>query len=494
MMEPITHAGYQLLHDGTEELAFIEGNGIRIDVPLLHKTKAELRDKRASVRADMERDGLWKDWQKKFGRDMNLQADEQKRFIVYEVLKAPQKKFTKTGLASVDDSVLQGVNHPFVKKLGEWGRLNKALDTFLKGIEWELCGDRVHPNFWLDTVQTFRSSSSEPNFQNYPTRDQDIARLIRSLFIASDGGVLAENDFKGIEVGMSVCYHKDPNFEHYLRDPSTDMHRDIAAQCYMLEEFLGNWKWPSAKHIRYGAKNKFVFPEFYGAWYKQCAQDLWEWIGKANLLRPDGASLYQHLKEKGITGLGKCHPEQDPIEGTFEHHLKVIESDFWRNRFPGYDQWKRDWWNDYLSKGYFDLLSGFRVRGVYNKKQVCNYPIQGSAFHCLLWCLVQINRRLRKYRMKSMLVGQIHDSLLGDVQTRELRDYLCIAEEVVRDGLPRQFPWIKVPLEIEYELCAPGQPWFCKKEYMFKDGQYKHPSKDLWTRNTDAFLAMFSKN
>jgi hypothetical protein len=96
--------------------------------------------------------------------------------------------------------------------------------------------------------------------------------------------------------------------------------------------------------------------------------------------------------------------------------------------------------------------------------------------------------------MKSMLVGQIHDSLLGDVQTTELRDYLCIAEEVVKVGLPRQFPWIEVPLEIEFELCAPGQPWYHKKEYQFKDGQFKHPEQDLWTRNTDAFLALFSKN
>lgn len=494
MIEPVTHAGYQLLHDGTEELAFIESNGIRIDVPLLAKTKEDLREKRRAARSAMEKDSLWKDWTKKYGRNTNLQADEQKRFIVYDVLKTPTSRFTKTGLASVDDEVLQRVDHPFVRKLGEWNKYNKALETFLKGIEWELVGDRIHPNFWLDTVQTFRSSSSEPNFQNFPVRDQDIARLIRSLFIASRGGVLAENDFKGIEVGMSACYHHDPNFITYISDPAMDMHRDCAAQCYMLEEFLNEWKWPSAKHIRYGAKNKFVFPEFYGAWYKQCAKDLWEWIGKGKLTTPSGLDLYGHLRSKGITGLGACNPDEDPEPGTFEHHLKGIERDFWDNRFPGYFQWKNDWWNAYLDRGYFDLLSGFRVRGVYNKKQVCNYPIQGSAFHCLLWCLVQINRRLRKYRMKSMLVGQIHDSLLGDVQTKELRDYLCIAEEVVKDGLPRQFPWIEVPLEIEFELCAPGQPWYRKKEYQFKDGQFKHPEQDLWTRNTDAFLAMFAKN
>ncbi len=271
------------------------------------------------------------------------------------------------------------------------------------------------------------------------------------------------------------------------------MHRDIAAQCYMLEEYLGNWKWESAKNIRYGAKNKMVFPEFYGAWYKQCAKDLWEWMDKGKLARPDGLPLKQHLALKGIRRLGECDPEIEAVKGTFEWHIKEVEKDFWQNRFAGYAQWKRDWYQSYLDKGYFELQSGFRITGVYDRKQVCNYPIQGSAFHCLLWCLVQINRTLRKYKMKSMLVGQIHDSLLGDIQTKELRDYLEIAERVVRDGLPKRFPWIKVPLEIEFELSAPGASWYEKKEYLFRDGQFKHPQKDLWTRNTDAFLAAFSK-
>jgi len=491
-MEPFLELGYKLLQEGAEEMARVESNGIRVDVSLLHQTKSDLKEKLREARSEMEKSDVFRHWRRRFGAKTNLAARDQKAYVVYDVLKTPRTKFTETGLDAVDDEVLQNIDHPFVKLLARYSKLDKALGTFLSGIEFELIGDRIHPFFDLHTARTFRSSSSYPNFQNFPVRDKDIAKLIRSLFIPSPGCCFGENDFKGIEVGMSACYHKDPVFISYLRDESSDMHRDMAAQCYMLEEFLGNWKWPSAKDIRYGAKNKFVFPEFYGAWYKACAKDLWEWIAKGKLAAPDGKSLYEHLRSKGISELGACDPEEDPVKGTFEYHLKEVEKDFWGRRFKVYDAWKKSWYESYLENRYFELLSGFRIFGMYDRKQVCNYPIQGSAFHCLLWCLVQIAKKLRKYRMRSMVVGQIHDSVLGDIPCQELRNYMEIAEDVVRNELPKHFRWIEVPLEIEFELASPGKSWHDKKEFKFRDGQFKHPEKDLWTRNTDAFLSLFA--
>lgn len=488
--EPFTRQGYQLLHEGTEELSRVEANGIRIDLALLAKTKLDLKEKIKETRSDLEKEDLWIHWRKRFGAKSSLAAREQRLYIIYEVLKIPKTKFTAKGAASTDDEILNKIDHPFIRLLARHGRYEKALGTFLKGIEWEVVGDRLHPSFDLHTARSFRSSSSNPNFQNFPVRDKEIARLIRSLFIASPGGLLGENDFKGIEVGMSASYHKDPVFIDYISTPGKDMHRDVAAQVYMLEEFLGE-KNGVSKDARYGAKNKFVFPEFYGAWWKQCAADLWEWIGKGKLTRPDGVSLYEHLKSKGIKALGNCANGEDPRKGTFEWHIKEVEKDFWGNRFSVYAQWKRDWYQSYLTNGYFDLLSGFRIGGLYDRKQVCNYPVQGSAFHCLLWCLVMINRKLRGYKMKTMIVGQIHDSLLSDIQEKELKDFLSIAEDVVNNGLHKHFSWIEVPLEIEFELSPRGLSWNDKREYKFKNGQFKHPELDCWTKNTTNFLDAF---
>src|SRR4029077_4537362 len=117
-----------------------------------------------------------------------------------------------------------------------------------------------------------------------------------------------------------------------------------------------------------------------------------------------------------IDELGECDPDvYDPRPGTFEEHVKKIERNFWDVRFRGYLDWKRDFYAEYLKRGRFDMLTGFRCEGVFEKNQVVNFPIQGSAFHCLLWALVDLQRWIIKNKMGSLIVGQIHDSMLLDV-------------------------------------------------------------------------------
>ena len=489
-IQPFIQSGYELLHDGTEELSRVEANGIRIDVPLLKKTKEQLKEKIRECRTGMEKHKLHSIWRKRFGHKFNLNSRDQLEHIIRKELKVSLRKKTERGNWAVDDEVLQSIDHPFVRQLEAYYRYDKTLGTFLKGIEWEICGDRLHPSFDLHTARSFRSSSSNPNFQNFPVRNKETAIIIRSLFIASPDSVLVENDFKGIEVGVSGCYHKDKNFLRYVRDPEkNDMHRDMAKQVYCLSD--SDWAKldkSAAKDARYGAKNKFVFPQFYGDYYVACARNLWEWIEKGKLKGPDGESLFKHLEKKGITELGACDPDQKPVRGTFEFHLKEIQDDFWNNRFGEYGQWRKDFYNDYLKHGYFDLLTGFRIHGVYSRNQVTNFPVQGAAFHCLLWSLVQINRELRRRGMKSMIVGQIHDSLIADVRIDELAEYQSIVSTVTQKWLRKHFDWICVPLEVEYEICPIGKPWSEKREFKFKEGQFKHPEKDIWTPNAEKFL------
>jgi len=342
--------------------------------------------------------------------------------------------------------------------------------------------------FSLHTARTYRSSSESPNFQNFPVRDKEMSEIVRSLFIGSKNHILVENDFKGAEVVVSACYHKDPIFIEYITTPGKDMHKDMAAQIYMLKPEQVD------KDTRYGAKNRFVFPQFYGDFYVACARNLWEWIQKGKLKSPKGDSLYDHLKRKGITELGDCNPEEEPRDGTFEKHLKEVENDFWNRRFMAYGKWRKKWYRDYLDKGYFDMLTGFRVHGSFNRNSAVNYPVQGSAFHCLLWALIRVNRMLIKRKMKSMVVGQIHDSLIGDVAIDELKDYLEIVEEVVTVQLPKAYKWLTVPLEVEYEIAPEKGNWFQKKPTVFRKGMFFHPENPKrFTTNPSVFLQSISK-
>jgi hypothetical protein len=488
--QAFTQEGYRLLHDGAIELARIEATGIRIDVARLKRTKLELERKLRELKDDIQKDDLWAKWRRRFAGKTNMSSRDQLAWIIYKELGLEVKKTTQGGAASVDDSVLQDVDHPFARNISAFYRYDKTLNTFLRGIEREICGDRLHPFFHLHTARTIRSSSSDPNFQNFPVRNKEISQMIRSLFIASKYSVLPENDFKGIEVAISAAYHKDENFISYITTPGKDMHGDMAMQIYGFTE--KEWKELDpkvAKDARYGAKNKFVFPQFYGDWYLTCAKNLWEWIDKGELKTKDGKSFKDHLRKKGVKKLGACEPEQQPEDGTFEKHLQTIEKDFWGRRFRQYGEWRRRFYNEYLDKGYFDILSGFRIRGAYSRNQVTNAPVQGAAFHCLLWSLIQINRELRKYKFKSAgLVGQIHDSLLGDIRVDELKDYLEIVDDVTTKRLPKHFDWMEVSPEIEYEISPVLEPWSEKMEFKFKLGKFKHPDKDIWTADADVFL------
>lgn len=475
--------GYNLLHSGLLALAQVEANGIRIDVPRLEATKRKLSKRIRVLREDLEASDVWKLWRKKYGLKANLTSKDQLAHILFSELGFTSVAETETGKPSTDESHLQYIDHPFVQSLLRFTKYEKARGTFLKGIERETVDGRLHPIFNLHLARSYRSSSDSPNFQNFPVRDKEISELIRSLFIASDGGVLVENDFKGIEVSVSACYHKDPNFISYITTPGKDMHRDMAAQIYCLEPSEVN------KEARYGAKNRFVFPQFYGDYYLSCAKTLWEWIEKAKLQGPGGIPLKQHLKSQGIKKLGACDPEQKPLSGTFEKHVQEVENDFWNNRFMGYGRWRKRWYQQYLDRGYFDLLTGFRISGSLRRNMVVNYPVQGAAFHCLLWSLIQIQDTLTKYRMKAKIVGQIHDSLLGDVPEGELQNYLEIVERVATKDIRKHFKWLIVPLEIEYEICPPGTSWFSKKEFGFKDGRFLHPGdRSKTTTNVEKFL------
>lgn len=485
----IRKEGYELLHWGLVELAQVEANGIRIDIPKLQKTKENLKAKLRDLKQEMQQDEVWKVWRKKYGAKANLTSRKQLSDVLHVELEYKVTDFTETGEAAADEEALQKIDNPFIPKLIRYLKYEKALGTFLKGIEKEVAPDgRLHPFFNLHTARTYRSSSDSPNFQNFPVRDKEVSEIIRSLFISRDGSLLIENDFKGIEVCLSAAYHKDPNFISYITTPGKDMHRDMAAQIYCLKPK------EVSKDARYGAKNKFVFPQFYGDFYCACAKNMWEWIEKGKLTTPDGTPLKEHLAEQGITKLGKCDPDEKAKKGTFEKHVQEIEDDFWNNRFRVYGQWRRDWYKRYLSKGYFDLLTGFRISGSFARNAVCNYPIQGSAFHCLLWSLIKVNRFLRGAGMESMVVGQIHDSLMGDVVEDELRDYFHIIEQVTTKDMPAHYDWLIVPPEIEYEICPPGKSWFQKKEMKFKDGRFLHPQdSNKSTTDVQKFLKIISK-
>jgi len=444
---PRTEEAYQLLHDGTAAFADMEARGIRVDRPYCRKTIEDLKvrchklSKKIQSNQDVKK---WKAWK---GSQFNLDSDDQLGKFLFGHMGLKSKKETHKGKASVDKEALQDFHIEWLDQRMDLKRLAHAQKR-LEEIMREQVDGLLHPFFDLHTVQTFRSSSGHINFQNQDKRDKEIAMIVRGALIPRKGKGFMESDFKGVEVCASACQHKDPVLIKYIKDPKTDMHRDQAMDCY---ELLMK---QVSKEIRYSAKNGFVFPEFYGSYWKQVAPSLWDNVHLLKLTTSDGIPLMDHLKAKKLIPYSR-----------FEQHIKEVERRFWYEKFKVYTQWKESFWNEYLRKGYFHTLTGFTCSGLMRKNQVLNHPIQGPAFHCMLWTLIQVNRILKKSKMGPFIVGQIHDSIAFDnVGRGQAEDLRSIVDEVATKKLPAEWPWIIVPLKVDYEISEPDQPWSMKEE------------------------------
>jgi len=277
---------------------------------------------------------------------------------------------------------------------------------------------------------------------------------------------------------LKNCYHKDKNFYTYLVDPSTDMHRDIASDLWMLPSGMLNdssytdEQKKLAKMIRFFAKNDWTFAQFYGDWFGSCGPNLWDDVVNAGLKLPNGITVKQHLDNMGIYELGTM-TKQGPSPGSFLEHCKEIEYKMWNERFPDYTQWKKDIVSFYQKYGYIETFFGFRFVGYMDKKQCTNFPIQGTSFHLLVYTLIEVQKFIRKNKLKTKLIGQIHDSVLADIPTDELGFYTTGINKIVT-SLVDKFKWFIVPMEIEIEVSKSkeeGGNFAEMKEYSIEEVQ-----------------------
>lgn len=458
-MKATTREAMNLFMEGMKALAEVENSGIRIDTNYLEKTISDTEATIRTLEMELKEDKVWKVWKRLKGDRANLGSRAQLGDVIFGKMGYESKSQTATGRAKADASAFDHVDIPFVKKYLKVEQLKKANSTYLKGIRSEIIDGFVHPSYNLHTIVSFRSSCDRPNFQNIPSRIPELAKIIRRCYIPRKGRQLLEMDFSGIEVRVSACYHKDPSMIRYIEDPTTDMHRDQACELFILKQ-----EEVAKKTTRDASKNMFVFPQFYGSVYFQCAPDIWEAMEKRDFrVGEDGITIREHLKKHGITRLGKCEPGTPPRKGTFEYHVQQVEQKMWNDKFPIYTQWKKDWWEAYLRKGEFQLYTGFICKGYYKRNEVLNYAVQGSAFHCLLWSLIKIHRWLKKTKKKTLIVGEIHDSLIFDLEPSEKDEVIAKATQIMTKDLPNYWNWLCVPLAVEAELAPVDASWLDKQ-------------------------------
>lgn len=453
----------------------MEKAGAFIDKDYLEKQKKACGEKCETLLQQFRKTELFKLWKKEFGDKANPMSGKQLSTILYGVMGLKQKKKTESGEDSTDKEALLSLGIADLVPLSDAKLLSKAEGTYINSITRELVGNFVHTSLNIHIVRSFRGSSDSPNLQNTPIRNKQIGIIIRGAFISRFGknGVITEADLKGAEVSASACYHKDKKFMSYVSDPRNDMHKDTMGLILSAPPTL------VSKELRHIAKNMFVFPEFYGDWYKSCTEGIWQEMQKLKMT--NGQSAMQWLHDHKILTLPKMWKEGDYLiqehhpapYAQFEEHMKDVEHHFWYEMFPEYTEWKNEWFQKYLVTGFVESLTGFRYTGILNRKQTINYPIQGTAYHLNQTGANLMNRWLPKQSLDTVLFNQIHDSQLYDhPNLDEARVVISQINHTMNVILRQMYPWINVPIVVEFEVTEPGMSWFHKKPFDLKTMDY----------------------
>jgi DNA polymerase I len=452
-MKRATPEAYELMHKGAIAFSEIEANGMRIDVDYLEDMSTKVKQRIKDIRSKLMAAEEYKTQRKLFGEKANIVSRDQLGKVLFVEMGYHARKHTGAGRPQLDEAALERIDSWYTRGFLKMEKLNKLHGTYIKGILRHVENGSLHPFFNLHTVRSYRSSSDQPNFQNIPIRNPEVAKIIRRAFIPRPGHAIVETDYSGQEVRIACAISGDEKLTYDTLEG--DMHRDMAAECFMLK------KNEVSKEARGTAKAAFVFAQFYGDWYKQCAVNLWEDIVRFGLKTTDGVLINNHLKGKGIDRLGQTVDKEPSLPGTFEHHIKEVEHRFWNKRFTKYGKLREKWVEDFTSRGWLELVTGFVIRGTLRKNQIINLPIQGPAFHCLLWSLIELVKEIRKWKTK--IIGQVHDSIIADCHLDELDDYISLVKEISTERLPKAWKWLTVPLEMEAEVGYNN--WYEKEPY-----------------------------
>jgi len=392
-------------------LQFMEETGVHIDVRVLgnisHLINEQLKILTEKIYAIA-------------GYQFNLNSTQQLAKLLFEELKLPSKKKTKTGY-STDNSVLEELSDEYeiAALLIDYRQLTKLESTYVSALPKMInpVTKRVHSSFNQTIASTGRLSSSNPNLQNIPIRTE-LGREIRKAFSAEDSDtVILSADYSQIELRLLALMSEDP----YLLDAfarGVDIHRQTAAYIYNkpLDEVTSEQR-RQAKVINFGL--------LYG-------------MGQVKLSRE----------------LGISQPEAKEI---IKHYFEQFES---------VKQFILHTHNQARQKHYCETLFGRRLYLPYinssNQKLkseaeriALNMPIQGTAADLIKLAMIDIHRQIKDDKDIKMIL-QVHDELVFEVKTKAVERAMTIIKTAMSDALPEKYRQ-KIRLEVE---AGYGKSWF----------------------------------
>jgi DNA polymerase-1 len=397
-------------HPLIELLFFMENAGFRVDREMLENLGVEF---------SLAIERLTGEIYKMSHGEFNINSTKQLGEILFDKLKLPAVKKTKTGY-STDIEVLEELKgrHPIIEAIIDYRQIAKLKSTYIDGLVKMIDQDdgRIHSSFNQTVAVTGRISSTEPNLQNIPVR-MEIGRRIRKIFIPSEAHVLVDADYSQIELRILAHMSQDTDFiESFLS--GEDIHRKTASEMFGISmDKVTSEQRNSAKAVNFGI--------VYG-------------ISDFGLSQNLGISV---SAAKGY------------IDRYFKRYKKV------RLYLDGLVELAE-------RQGYVATLMGrrryipeikSRNKTIYSlgKRLAMNTPIQGTAADIIKVAMIDVYNELKRRSLKSKLILQVHDELIIDTDKDEIDE----VKELLRDKMANAVK-LAVPLSVEVGV---GDNWYDAK-------------------------------
>ena len=404
----VEHLFYEIEMPLVRVLAHMESNGVRIDTEALKQTSAHFTARLQEIEKEIYALA---------GETFNIASPKQVGEVLFDKLKITDKaKKTKTGQYVTSEEVLESLRnkHDIIGKILEHRGLKKLLGTYIDALPLLMNPrtGRIHTSFNQAVTATGRLSSSNPNLQNIPIRDED-GKEIRKAFIPDDDCEFFSADYSQIELRIMAHLSQDKNMiDAFLS--GHDIHAATAAKIYKVD----------IKDVTSDMRRKAKTANF-GIIYGISTFGLAE---RMNVDRKEAKEL--------IDGYFETYPQ---VKEYMDKSIQVareqgyVETIFHRKRFLP------------------DINSrNATVRG-YAERNAINAPIQGSAADIIKVAMSHIYERFRTYNLKAKMILQVHDELNFSVPKAEKE----IVQQIVIEEMERAYR-MHVPLKADYGW---GENW-----------------------------------
>ena len=394
-------------------LSNMEITGIEVDVERLKEMRSEFKERLSEIEQQIYQEA---------GEEFNIGSPKQLGKILFEKLKLPVIKKTKTGYSTAVNILeqLRGLS-PIIDNILMYRQLSKLQSTYVEGLLEDVYpqDSKVHTRYTQTLTSTGRLSSVDPNLQNIPVRMEE-GRKIRQAFVPSHKGwEIFSSDYSQVELRVLASISGDKNMQEAF-ESGADIHANTAMKVFGLsspEQVTPNMR-RQAKAVNFGI--------VYG-------------ISDYGLSKDIGVSRKQAKKfietyfkafpgvHKYMTGIVALAKKQGYVE-TLYHRRRYLP--------------------DINSKNY-NLRS-------FAERTAMNAPIQGSAADIIKIAMINMEKALKIKKLKARMLLQVHDELIFEAPKEEIPILAKLVPHIMDSAVK-----LHVPLKVE---SAAGATWFDAKK------------------------------